>query len=272
MFRRRAKQSETPAQPTADAERHDAGAAESADGGADGAGDEVGTDQVADQGEGDGKDAAGADSDQKPARPNGPWDVSELDGSRPSHTAPRLDLGGLRIRPAGGMQVQMQVDQTSGKATSVLLVAENAALQLMATAAGKSTPLWPTTRRAVQADADRKRGTTQEGNGPWGPVLRLSIPATTSDGKTGVQPSVVLGIDGPRWMLRATMLGRAAVDQEQMNKMMAIVQDTVVVRGDEPMAPGELIELTPPPRPESATDVPPPESATDAPPSEAEDE
>ena len=44
-------------------------------------------------------------------------------------------------------------------------------------------------------------------------------------------------------------IGRAAVDQEQMNRMMAIVQDTVVVRGDQPMAPGEVIALTPPPRP-----------------------
>jgi len=242
MFRRRAKQSETPVETT----------------------DDTGPDQTA----GDpatGESAATAESSDataKPERPNGPWDVTELDGSRPSHSAPRLDLGGLRIRPAAGMQVQLQVDQSTGKATSVLLVADNAALQLMAIAAGKTKPLWPTTRRAVQADADRKRGTTQEGDGPWGPVLRLSIPATTSDGKTGVQPSVVLGIDGPRWMLRATMLGRAAVDQEQMNTMMAIVQDTVVVRGDEPMAPGELIKLTPPARPESATDVPPPTTET----------
>jgi hypothetical protein len=248
MFRRRAKQSEPPVDSTPDAapdaEPGAGSADESADADAEAGG--AATDPDAPE---------VMDSTEKPRRPNGPWDVSELDGSRPSHTAPRLDLGGMRIRPGAGMQVQMQVDQSSGKATSVLLVADNAALQLMATAAGKTKPLWPQTRRAVKADADRKRGTTQEGKGPWGPVLRMSIPATTSDGKTGVQPSVVLGIDGPRWMLRATMLGRAAVDQEQMNRMMAIVQDTVVVRGDAPMAPGELIELTPPPRPESAVDV-----------------
>jgi hypothetical protein len=137
----------------------------------------------------------------------------------------------------------------------------------MATAAGKTMPMWPQTRRALQADADRKRGTTQESKGPWGPVLRMSLPAAMADGKAGVQPSVVLGIDGPRWMLRATMLGKAAVDQDQMNRMMAIVQDTVVVRGAEPMAPGELIELTPPPRPESATDAdqPTPEAGRPAP-------
>lgn len=196
-----------------------------------------------------------ADAPVKPERPHGPWDVSELDESKPAHTAARLDLGGLRIRPAAGMKVQMQVDQASGKATSVLLVADAAAVQLMVIAAAKSKPLWPQTKRALQSDADRKKGTAQDGKGPWGPVLRMAIPTTTSDGKQGIQPSVVLGIDGPRWMLRATMIGRAATDQTVMNQMMGIVQDTIVVRGDEPMAPGEVIALTPPSRPEPAAPV-----------------
>ena len=195
---------------------------------------------------------SGDDATLKPERPHGPWDVSELDESKPAHTAPRLDLGGLRIRPATGMKVQMQVDQASGKATSVLLVSDAAAVQLMVIAAAKSKPLWPQTKRALQSDADRKKGTAQDGKGPWGPVLRMSIPTTTSDGKHCMQPSVVLGIDGRRWMIRATMIGKAATDQTVMNQMMGIVQDTIVVRGDEPMAPGEVIALTPPPRPESA--------------------
>jgi len=190
----------------------------------------------------------------KPPRPHGPWDVAELD-DRAAHTAPRLDLGGLRIRPVAGMKVQMQVDQASGRATSVMLVNDQGALQLMVIAAPKSKPLWPQTMRALRSDADRRGGTAQDGKGPWGPVLRMALPATTPDGKQGVQPSVVLGIDGPRWLLRATLIGKAAVDQEQMNRMMAIVQDTVVVRGDEPMAPGELVALTPPPRPASADDA-----------------
>jgi hypothetical protein len=68
-------------------------------------------------------------------------------------------------------------------------------------------------------------------------------------------------------MLRATILGKAALDQEQMNKMMAIVQDTVVVRGEEPMAPGEVVALVPPPRPESAVDADAPDAVQDQGPS-----
>jgi len=201
----------------------------------------------------------------KPPRPNGPWDVSELDGSHGSHALPRLDLGGLRIRPLPGMQVQMQVDQATGKATSVLLAEGPAAVQLMAIAAAKSASLWPSTMAAITADATRRRGSAKQGTGPWGPVLQLAVPASTPDGKTGVQPSVVLGIDGPRWMLRATMIGKAAVDQDTMNRMIGVVRDAVVVRGEHPMPPGEFIPLTPPPRPEPGADDEPSDSRSDAP-------
>lgn len=233
MFRRRAKGSDADDQPRA----LEPAADESPEG-----------DQPSAEAESE-PDASG-----KPDRPHGPWDVSELDPDNPRHTVARLDIGGLRVRPAAGMKVQMQVDKASGKATSVLLVGDQGAVQLMAIAAAKSKPLWPQTRRALQSDADRKGGSAQDGKGPWGPVLRMALPATTAEGQQGVHPSVVLGIDGPRWMLRATMIGKAAVDQAQMNLMMGIVQDTVVVRGDEPMAPGEIIELRPPTRPESAED------------------
>jgi hypothetical protein len=133
----------------------------------------------------------------KPARANGPWDVDEVDGSHPSHSRSRIDLGGLRIRPVPGMQIQMQVDSGTGKATSVLMVSEQAAVQLMVIAAAKSASLWPRTITAVATDARRRGGTATQADGPWGPVLQLSVPVTTTDGASGVQPSLVIGIDGP---------------------------------------------------------------------------
>jgi hypothetical protein len=246
MFRRRAKTSD--AEPTEPAEQR--GAATDSAGTTD---DEVPPTSDATA---NGPDAAPT----KPARPHGPWDVDELD-DRPAHVAPRLDLGGVRVRPPSGFKVQIQVDQKTQTSTSVTLVGDQGALQLVVVAAAKSKPQWPVTMRALQSDADRRGGTVAEGNGPWGPVLRITIPVTLPDGKQGVQPSVALGIDGPRWMLRATILGKAALDQAQMNTMMAIVQDTVVVRGEDPMAPGEIVPLVPPPRPDGEVDVDSPDVA-----------
>jgi hypothetical protein len=225
MFRRRKGADEAP-QPTA---AQDGGAADAADRPAD--------------------PAQQPEAPVKPARANGPWDVDELDGSHPSHERARVDLGGLRVRPVPGMQIQMQVDSTTGKATSVLLIGEDAALQLLAVAAARSVPMWPTMIAAVAADATRRGGTAQRAPGPWGQLLQMQMPATTSTGVSGVQPSMVVGIDGPRWMLRATLIGKAAVEQEAHDRLLAVVQDTVVVRGEVPMSPGEVIELRPPARP-----------------------
>lgn len=251
MLRRRAKAPDT---ETTEPAAQQGAAHDAADTSEDGAAD------------GGGTATAPAAPSAKPPRPNGPWDVEELD-DRPAHVAPRLDLGGVRIRPPAGFKVQIQVDQKTQRSTSVTLVGDQGALALVVVAAAKSKPQWPVTMRALQSDADRRGGTVAEGNGPWGPVLRITIPVTLPDGKQGVQPSIALGIDGPRWMLRATILGKAALDQEQMNKMMAIVQDTVVVRGEEPMAPGEVVPLVPPPRPESAVDVDTPDTVQDQGPS-----
>jgi hypothetical protein len=184
----------------------------------------------------------------KPARANGPWDLDEVDGSHPSHTRARIDLGGLRVRPLPGMQLQMQVDSATGRATSVLMVSEQAAVQLMAIAAAKSTALWPATINAVAVDARRRGGSADKATGPWGEVLNVSLPVQTPDGATAVQPSIVIGVDGPRWLLRATLIGAAATDQAMHNRLLAVVQDTVVVRGEVPMPPGEIIELKPPTR------------------------
>ena len=40
----------------------------------------------------------------------------------------------------------------------------------------------------------------------------LVVPVEDPDGKIFSQTSRVIGIDGPRWLLRATILGRAAVE------------------------------------------------------------
>ena len=44
-------------------------------------------------------------------RPNGPWDESEVDAATDIE---RLELGALRVAPAPGVDVQVQVDEASG--------------------------------------------------------------------------------------------------------------------------------------------------------------
>jgi Protein of unknown function (DUF3710) len=188
------------------------------------------------------------DEAAKPARPDGPWDVSEVDRDDPQVMANRLDLGALLVRGVPNMQLQVQVDQATNRVQSVLLVLGDAAVQLLAVAAPRSEAMWSETREQIAQDAQRRGGTAQEADGPLGPELRVVVPVTTPDGKQGKQPSRMVGIDGPRWLLRATFLGRAAVEQEPFEALSKVVRDLIVVRGDNPMPPGDLIPLQLPPQ------------------------
>jgi hypothetical protein len=191
-----------------------------------------------------------AEGSEKTPRPNGPFDVSEVDLSDPQ--VRRVDLGGLLVRGGAGMKLQLQVDERTGAASSVIVVAEDAAVQLIAVAAPRSSGMWEQARAEIAADAQRRGGTVSEAPGPFGTEVRLVLPVTTPEGKSGVRPSRVAGIDGPRWMLRATFLGKATTDAQAFARLVRVVRDTVVVRGDRPMAPGDVIPLKAPAAPEPA--------------------
>ncbi len=182
-------------------------------------------------------------------RRNGPFDATEVDLEKAR--AERIDLGGLLVPRVEGMQLQLQVDERSGRPASVMIVQDDAAVQMVPIAAPRSSGLWDQTRLQIAADAQRRGGTAEEAAGPFGTELRIVLPVTTSDGKKAVQPSRVSGIDGPRWMLRATFLGAATTSAEAFGRLVQIVRDTVVVRGDGPMAPGDLIPLRPPQQPQA---------------------
>ena len=121
---------------------------------------------------------------------------------------------------------------------------------MIAVAAPRTSGLWDETRSQIAADAANRGGTAQEAPGPFGTEIRMVVPVTSSEGKKAVQASRVVGIDGPRWMLRATSLGAAITDAKTFARLVGVVRQTVVVRGDRPMAPGDVITLRAPQRTE----------------------
>jgi hypothetical protein len=57
----------------------------------------------------------------------------------------------------------------------------------------------------------------------------------------------VVGINGSRWMLRATLLGRAAVEIDEVGPWDAAIAAAVVRRGTGAMPVGAELPLTLPP-------------------------
>ncbi len=175
-------------------------------------------------------------------RSAGPFDSSEVDAAT-LEADDRIDLGALVITGLPGMELRLQVDEQSGEVQAILLVLEDSALELRAFAAPKTSGIWTEVRREIGAEATRMGGTASETEGPFGTELVLVVPVEDPEGQIFSQTSRVIGVDGPRWLLRATILGRAAVEPDAAPPMEQALRNVVVVRGSEPMAPRESLAL-----------------------------
>lgn len=187
--------------------------------------------------------AAGADGDVGPEpglspRPNGPWDVSE----RPD-AEDMVDLGAIRLQGREGMELRLEVEESSGTVTAVTIQAEGSAVQLQVFAAPRSEGIWDEIRSEIASGITRQGGTVDEVPGTFGRELIARIPVRAPDGRTGHQPARFTGVDGPRWFLRAVFHGPAVYEADAAAAMEGMVRDVVVVRGVEAMAPRDLLPL-----------------------------
>ena len=186
-------------------------------------------------------------SEAVPAEPpvRGPRDradVPDPDG--------RLDLGALWLRGVPGMQLRLEADQERQKVIGAHLVLPDAQVQVQVFAAPKSTGIWDEIRDEIAQSLATGGGTAEETEGPYGTELQVRMPTRDAAGQTVFSPARFVGIDGPRWFFRAVMSGRAAIDDAVAEKFYALLDDMVVVRGDVPMAPREVLALSLPRKPQ----------------------
>lgn len=174
----------------------------------------------------------------------GPHDADGLDLEDDPAFADHIDLGGLLVPPPpDGIDLRLQVDEESGQVIAVLLAGEEGALELRPFAASRGGTLWKDVSRAIAADAAQHGGTSSERSGSFGTELIIQIPVTSPDGEAAIQPSRVIGVNGPRWLLRATLLGRPAMEPEGSDEWEDLIRTVVVRRGTGAMPPGEALPL-----------------------------
>ncbi|WP_031508815.1 DUF3710 domain-containing protein [Streptomyces megasporus] len=170
-------------------------------------------------------------------RPDGPWDVSELHAPGEG----RVDLGGLFVPGVQGMELRVEVAGDAIVAATIVL--KDSAIQLQAFAAPKREGIWDEVREEIGAGITKQGGIVDEVEGPLGWELRAQVPVQLPDGKSGMQVVRFVGVDGPRWFLRGVISGQGAVQPQAAGLLEQIFRDTVVVRGDGPMAPRDPIVL-----------------------------
>ena len=184
-------------------------------------------------------------------RPREEVDLS--DGPYDSASAPtrdEMDFGSLRLVPTADIELRLDVDETSQTLTGLTAVfgeAGTSAVQLQVFAAPKTTGVWYGVRREIAEAIVAGGGTAEEVDGPLGTELRVRMPSQGPDGRTTFSPARFVGVDGPRWFLRAVLSGDAATDDGAAARAMEFVRTVVVHRGSDPRAPRELLELALPP-------------------------
>ncbi|MCB1273338.1 MAG: DUF3710 domain-containing protein [Leucobacter sp.] len=171
---------------------------------------------------------------------SGPFDLTEVPGMRPY-----VDLGGIKIAPREGLQMRLEVDERAKRVVAVTLEYSESLLQLQAFSAPKTTGLWHGVRREIAQQLAAQNAQAREEDGEFGPELVTMTPLPAEQGG-GVRVARFIGVDGPRWLLRGVVMGRATEDAQVRARVNELFREVVVVRGDQPMPPSELLPLTMP--------------------------
>ena len=177
---------------------------------------------------------------------SGPWDEADA----PDDGVQRIDLGALRVPALPGMELRLEVGPDQQIAGATLVLGESN-LSVAVFAAPRAGGVWDDVRDELAKTASGQGGSLKEVEGPFGPELAGTVTAM-AQGPNGAPtpvrlPARFLGVDGPRWFLRGTVIGPAGAGGEAAGAIEEAFREVIVVRGSEPMPVREPLPLTLPP-------------------------
>ena len=142
------------------------------------------------------------------------------------------------------MGVKLEVEEATGKPIAVTLETGSWSIQLQAFAAPRSEGVWTEVKGQLAESINSQGGQTEERVGSLGPELIAKLPVANEAGAVvGTRLARFVGVDGPRWFLRGVIAGPAVTDSELGNEMIDVFRGLVVVRGNAPLPPKELLPL-----------------------------
>jgi hypothetical protein len=183
---------------------------------------------------------AGQEPAGTPRAEGGPWDVEE---SYPAQE--RVDLGSLHVPVGPEHEIQLVMAEQHGAWVTVKY--RESELQIQAFAAARRAALWDDVRAEIAAEVLAAGGRSEETPGSFGIELMAQVPVEPGQPASGLRLVRFVGIDGPRWFVRGLFTGPAAAGDEQADLLEEVIRDTVVVRGEHPVPPREILELRLPP-------------------------
>ena len=167
----------------------------------------------------------------------GPFDITELVQVRPS-----IDFGAIQLPLRDDVVYKLEVEEATSKIVALTVEHKGSALQLQAFSAPGTDGVWHEIRSTLEQSILTQNGRTEQVVGPLGPELNAQIPSAEG----GFRLAKFIGVDGPKWFLRGVISGIALGDVLSRSHIIDIFRSVAVVRGNQPMPPKELLELSAP--------------------------
>ena len=175
----------------------------------------------------------------------GPWDAGE-----PFPPRERVDLGSLQVPMGPEHEIQLVMAEQHG--AWVTIRHGESEMQVQAFAAARRGALWDDVRAEIAKEVREAGGDSQEIQGSFGTELIARVPTEPGQPASGMRLVRFVGVDGPRWFLRGLFTGPAADGGEPAGLLEEIFRDVVVVRGEHPVPPRDILELRLPPEAQKA--------------------
>lgn len=161
----------------------------------------------------------------------GPWDI---DDEEVVDYDEYLDVGAFYLPYMQGIELRLKANRASGEVLGATISYGSSSLEIEAFAAPKTLGLWDDVRDDLLTGNDNASSRP----GIFGTEVLLPV-----DVKGNTVVTRIVGVDGPRWMLRGIFSGPAASDGEEKEILDNLFQEIVVERGDEPLAPRDMIPM-----------------------------
>ncbi|HEV2253864.1 MAG TPA: DUF3710 domain-containing protein [Streptosporangiaceae bacterium] len=175
----------------------------------------------------------------------GPWDSAEA-----FPPGERVDLGSLQVPMGPEHEIQLVMADQHG--AWVTIRHGESEMQVQAFAAARRGALWEDVRTEIAKEVHEAGGDSHEIQGSFGTELMARVPVEPGQPASGMRLVRFVGVDGPRWFLRGLFTGPAADGGEPAALLEEIFRDVVVVRGEHPVPPRDILELRLPPEAQKA--------------------
>ena len=164
----------------------------------------------------------------------GPFDVADA----PDDSIPRVDLGAMFVPVNEGLELRLELNEAE-QVIGVTVASPNGHMQLGVFAAPRTEGIWDEVRAEIAASLRaQKCSASEKHDGPFGTEL-----VGTAPGDGGKVPVRFVGVDGPRWFLRAMFVGAVATEASKAVPMERVLRNLVVDRGSVPLPVREPVPL-----------------------------